>query len=456
MNKLHFVRRWGVFGVCALAAAACWFSVHVLRLAPFALATDFDDVLWRVDARCGPVASVPDADGDGLADLIAVRDDGAAHVQRLEVLSSRDGRALRTLWRASGPDERVKRLVALRSRGACEPTLVAFTVDVRGAPSRVEVVCASTGAPLKRIAGSPGAAAVGCALARIPDLDGDGVDELALGARPGYDDFDRDDGGNLLPKPHAAAYVSVVSVARDTELLRVDSPLGPAAFVQLADMGAADSTGAPLWVMQFRSGKLAVAELRAGLASSGTALPSQLGPIQSAGDVDRDGEPDLVLDKANEDDDSRVLRATLISGRTLTPLFDLRYPDWFSDMGVTVPMGDLDGDGHADIGLGEPNFGRVSVREGGSLIDAWLFANGALSQAAFATSEPRTMGPESGCAIVYSGRTQRPIFGVWAPADSGEGLGRALLALPDISGDGAPDVLVATGRELRAYRGPGR
>jgi len=30
MDKLHFVRRWGVFGVCVLAAAACWFSVHVL------------------------------------------------------------------------------------------------------------------------------------------------------------------------------------------------------------------------------------------------------------------------------------------------------------------------------------------------------------------------------------------------------------------------------------------
>jgi hypothetical protein len=96
------------------------------------------------------------------------------------------------------------------------------------------------------------------------------------------------------------------------------------------------------------------------------------------------------------------------------------------------------------------------VREGGSPIDAWMFANGALSQAAFVMSEPRSMGPESGCAIVYSGRTQRPIFGVWAPADSGVGLGLALLALPDISGDGAPDVLVATGRELRAYRGPGR
>jgi len=46
--------------------------------------------------------------------------------------------------------------------------------------------------------------------------------------------------------------------------------------------------------------------------------------------------------------------------------------------------------------------------------------------------------------------------GVWAPADSGAGLGRALLALPDISGDGALDVLMATDCELRAYRGPGR
>ena len=79
MDKPHFLRRRGVLGVCAALAAACWFSVHVLRLAPFALATDYDDVLWRVDARWGPVASVPDADGDGLADLIAVRDDGAAH-----------------------------------------------------------------------------------------------------------------------------------------------------------------------------------------------------------------------------------------------------------------------------------------------------------------------------------------------------------------------------------------
>lgn len=456
MDKLHFVRRWGVLGVCVLAVATCWFSVHVLRLAPFALATEYDDVLWRVDARWGPVARLPDVDGDGLADLIAVRDDGAAHVQQLEVLSSRDGRTLRTLWRASGPDERVQQIVALRSRSACEPTLVAFTVDVRGAPSRVEVVCASSGAPLERIAASPGATSVGCALARLPDLDGDGVDELALGARPGYDDFERDGEGNFLPKPNAAAYVSVVSVARDTELLRVESPLGPAAFVQLADMDAADSSGAPLWVLQFRSGKRALAELRAGLAPDGVRLPSQLGPIHSAGDVDRDGVPDLVLDKATEDGESRVWRVTLINGRSLTPLFDLRYPDGFSDMGVTVAMGDLDGDGHADIGLGEPNFGRVSVRDGGSLIDAWLFANGALSQAAFATSEPRSMGSESGCAIVYSGRTRRPIFGVWAPADSGVGLGRALLALPDISGDGAPDVLVATGRELRAYRGPGR
>jgi hypothetical protein len=455
MDKPHFLRRWGVLGVCASLAAACWFSVHVLRLAPFALATDYDDVLWRVDTRWGPVASVPDADGDGRADLIAVRDDGAFHVQRLDLLSSRDGRAVRTLWRASGPDERVQQLVALRSRSAREPTLVAFTVDVRGAPSHVEVVCASTGAPLERIAASPGATSVGCALACIPDLDGDGVDELALGARRRRDVLDRDEGAELALGVDVASHVSVLSGATRAELLRVDAPPG-LSRIDVVDLAGVDQHGSPLWVVQFRSAEQATAQLRAGLTSGGVLLPSRLGPIRAAGDVDGDGVPDLVLDTDRDVDGWRHTPASVISGRTRARLFELSFAGAPAYEGLTVGLGDLDGDGHGDIGLGDPNFGRVSLFRSGMPGQTARFATASLSLLVQADTHPRSMSTETGCAVVYSGRTQRPIFGVWAPADSGIGLGRALLALPDVSGDGAPDVLVATGRELRAYRGPGR
>lgn len=80
-----------------------------------------------------------------------------------------------------------------------------------------------------------------------------------------------------------------------------------------------------------------------------------------------------------------------------------------------------------------------------------------LAQAAQLESQPWCAFMwESGCAVVYSGRTREVLFGVWALPGSRQGLGLEIAPLPDVNGDGNPDILITDGANAFAFAGPAR
>ena len=62
----------------------------------------------------------------------------------------------------------------------------------------------------------------------------------------------------------------------------------------------------------------------------------------------------------------------------------------------------------------------------------------------------------SGCLWIVSGRTREPIWVVYAEPISVLGLGRSVCVVPDVTGDGLPDLIVGGEKASYLFAGPGR
>jgi hypothetical protein len=117
----------------------------------------------------------------------------------------------------------------------------------------------------------------------------------------------------------------------------------------------------------------------------------------------------------------------------------------------------FDGDGRDDVALGDPKF-RPTPRE--QLLDDALrelpFEKMTLVQALSIPARTGDCAWFSGCAVVYSGLTHEPLFGAWGPSGSMKGLGLAVCALPDLNGDGRPELLVTDEDTAYVFSGSAR
>ena len=298
----------------------------------------------------------------------------------------------------------------------------AFT-NLRG---RVEVCSGRTGRPLLTIDGEAGADGLGdrfgSALALLPDLDGDGRPELAIGAS-----LD-DDGGSQ------SGAISVHSLADGSLLARLSSPgletrsgevlLSPG---DLNQDGVPDLVAASAFASQVRAWSGAwIAAIAAGqtpvgapvLWSHAGASGSDLGrALARLGDLDQDGVADLAVGAPFDGPaDGPAGRLWLLSGRTGSVLGSLagaaageRFAECLSN------PGDVDGDGLPELGLSAPGAaarrGRIALLRGQAL-----------------------------AALVQG--SSGPALELWSRqgAAPGEGLGSALVGGGDLNGDGVGDL----------------
>ena len=133
--------------------------------------------------------------------------------------------------------------------------------------------------------------------------------------------------------------------------------------------------------------------------------------VAAAGDVDGDGTPDLVVG-ANTDS---VLApnggaAFVYSGATGALLHEIHGDTPFLQLGQAVAgVGDLDGDGHADIAVGIPS--------------------------------DDTNGLNAGAVRIYSGATGGLLYSIHG-SSAGDQLGRSIARIEDTNADGVPDFVV--------------
>ncbi|HKB17007.1 MAG TPA: integrin alpha, partial [Planctomycetota bacterium] len=148
--------------------------------------------------------------------------------------------------------------------------------------------------------------------------------------------------------------------------------------------------------------------------SSGTQGANHLGwAVASAGDVDGDAVPDLLLGAALSGPHGRVNVISGASGGLLLGLIGLGWDDGFG--AAVASVGDVNGDGVPDVAVGAPHSGL--------LFGIPLSGNG------------------PGSVTLFSGADGAVLFTV-AGTFPDEGLGGSVSGTGDVDGDGVPDLIV--------------
>jgi hypothetical protein len=316
---------------------------------------------WFLGQGPKSVASAGDVDGDGKADFAIAKEGLGGAFGRVEIRSGGDGGLL---WAAQGAQAgdgfgaTLAGLGDVNGDGSDDLAVAATYVQLfgLGPPTYVRVLSGLDGTSLWEVQAPTSNEPFGRSLARIGDLDGDGIDDLIVGSIGA-----------------AAGHVQVRSGASGALVFDVATPAG--------------------------------ADLQFGAC------------VAALGDLDGDGLADLgVGDPGFNSGIGRISRHSGLDGSLLDTIDPpAQSPAPFASFGSTFDsLGDVDGDGVGDLVVGAPLGGITALPKG----MAWVLSgsNGAVLHA---------LAPEPGSLLGQ--------------------FGHRVAATGDVDGDGVPDVRLGAG-----------
>ncbi len=309
---------------------------------------------------------------------------------------------------------------------------------------------------------------VGTAVASAGDVDGDGLDDLIIGA-PGNDEEGDDAGKAYL------VFASSLGATDDFELSDADIQFtgdrsGDAAGTLVATAGDVDGDGlSDLLVGAWANDTTGATDAGAAYLVLGATLVGVSGTysvddadlkirgeggldyagigVGQAGDVDGDGRDDLLIGASGSDDGgSNAGKAYLFFASTLlgagAATVSVASADYlfigeanYDEVGMSLAAGDVDGDGNADLifgapgnDTGAPDAGRVYIMLASSLGISRQISLSSASVVITGDVEDDSLGMETG----------------------------GLQVIPDVDGDGLAELMVASHGADADVTGAGR
>ena len=373
------------------------------------------------------VAGAGDVDGDGFADVVAgARYETYAGKQEgaVRVLSGFDGNVIHQ-WFGNNYD-----WLGSSVAGAGDVNGDGLADIIAGAPGtwgnpwapvgEAHLLDGATGATLFTVTGTVDYGYEAFEVAGVGDVDGDGADDVAVATL--YDDTIALNAGRVSVLSGTGALI--YTVFGDQEKSMFGDEVAGAGDVN-AD-GFADMIVSASGSSSFSAPASAYVRVFAGPTGSVLyTFPAAVGTlgdgsaVSSAGDIDGDGHSDLIVGDQNDDTMGQnvgVVRLySGIDGTLIREIYGDPCPSSSCGFAETVGhLGDVDEDGVDDFAIGASGFHN------------W---------------------PDwSGLARVYSGSTGSELLTILGPvgpgAVVGTGFGSALDAAGDTNGDNSPDLLV--------------
>ncbi len=315
----------------------------------------------------------------------------------------------------------------------------------------------------------------GTALAGLGDVDGDGVEDFAVGA-PSDDQGGLDAGAVIVRSGKSGQILyQVLGSAAGDGLGAHLFPLGDLNGDGIRDFAVTDPN-ADLGPIS-GAGKVTILSGSDGaqlFQITGSAVNEKFGSaVLDLGDVNADGVPDLAVGapRALASGIPGIGRVRILSGTDLGLILNIDGNPTMGDaeFGSSLSLtDDFDGDGLGDLLVGipgaaslGPDTGRVRListldgsvlltmegLEGGARLGqsvaAWIDADGDGVQdfVAAAPASAGLSGPNTGSAVIYSG-ADGSAFGGWVGENAGDLFGAFLATSDDVDGDGDRDLLV--------------